>query len=127
MNIVRATLWWYASFLPVILHHSKLIALTVIDFFSFSILFKTLFQPWKRDVTPMERLSLQEKLNVFGMNMIARLIGAVVRSSAIFAGIVVLIFFGMLVVFAIVSWAVAPFLSIGLIIWGVVNVFGGLS
>ena len=97
----------------------------MVDYFSFKVLLQTLFQPWKRDELSTEQLSLQQQFEVLGLNMMSRLVGAVVRGSAMFAGVLVII--GLLSFFALlwVSWVLAPLLAIALIAFGLFSMVRG--
>lgn len=59
------------------------------DTFSIGFLLRTLFAPWKRDITSHVNASLQTILQDFGFNIISRLIGAFIRLATIFVGLVI--------------------------------------
>lgn len=48
---------------------------------------RTLLLPWKRDEIDTSNLSIDLKLRVWIMNLVSRLIGAVVRSGVIIVGL----------------------------------------
>jgi hypothetical protein len=106
--------------------NQQLILLTIADYFSFAILLRTLFQPWKRDTISTEHLSLQERFEVWGLNLVARLVGAVIRGATIIAGsFVLLTVIGLFWTLWLV-WLTAPLLALGLIILGTITMSGGL-
>lgn len=124
---VHVVPWWYRQVPKELAKQQQLLLSTVIDYFSFGILLKTLFQPWKRDVISTEGKSLQKQFEVFEMNTISRLIGAVVRVGAMFAGGVILI--ALLTLFALlwVSWVTAPLLAVVLIVYGMFSMIQGAT
>ena len=108
-----------------ILEQQRLLFSTTIDYFSFGILFRTLFQPWKRDVIATEHLPFQERFNVWALNQMSRLVGAAVRGAAIIVGGLVLL---VLIFFCVGLWLVwlgAPFIALALFVIGLVVMFGG--
>lgn len=116
--------WWYRAVPGKLARHQQLMLSTVTDFFSFTILLKTLFQPWRRDEIATDRLSLNERFQVWGLNLITRLFGFVIRSIAIVSGVVTL---GALLLFFIFLWATwlfAPLVALALILLGLATVFG---
>jgi hypothetical protein len=124
---VHVVPWWYRQVPKELAKQQQLLLSTVVDYFSFGILLKTLFQPWKRDVISTEGISLQKQFEVFEMNTISRLIGAVVRAGAMFAGGLILI--ALLTLFALlwVSWLVAPVLAVALIAYGMFSMVQGVT
>ncbi len=117
--------WWYRSVPRELLKQQQLLLATTVDYFSFRVLMQTLFQPWKRDEIAADRLSLQQRFEVLGLNVMSRMIGAVVRSGAMLAGVVVII--GILSFFLVlwISWALAPLFALGLIVFGFVTMVRG--
>ncbi|PIT97404.1 hypothetical protein COT77_01630 [Candidatus Berkelbacteria bacterium CG10_big_fil_rev_8_21_14_0_10_41_12] len=87
----------------------------LLDFFSIGILLQTLFLPWKRDEIDTTNLALDDKIRVFFMNLVSRLVGAVVRLFTIFAGLIIVVItfaFGLAVPILFIA---LPFLGIFLI------------
>jgi predicted methyltransferase MtxX (methanogen marker protein 4) len=82
------------------------------QFFSISLLFRTLFAPWKRDEINMGNLSLQDRLRVLVMNLISRLVGAIVRGGTIVVGIISIISTTIGFTFAISAFVLLPILSL---------------
>ena len=106
-------------------HHQGLLIATVIEYFSFGVLIRTLFAPWKRDELVANQPSLGERFQLLALNLMGRLIGAVVRSCAIVGGLVVLLGVLTLCLFLWIGWLLAPFLGLGLIGLGVGTLLGG--
>lgn len=119
--------WWY-SYLPRRLFLAfKASAITLLDLFSVKILFMTLFSPWKRDQISTEGLSLQQKFQVWTMNVASRLIGFLVKTFVL--ATFILIFSAAIIIFAALFclWLAFPLLIIGLIILGFANMSGNSS
>ena len=117
--------WWYRAVPGELSKQQRLFLSTTVDYFSFGILLKTLFQPWKRDEQSVEGLSLQQRFEVWGANLVSRGVGAVVRGGAIvFGGIAIVL---LLTLFALlwVGWAVAPFLALFLVGFGLYGMIRG--
>ncbi len=117
--------WWYRTVPGELLNQQRLLLSTTVDYFSFGILLKTLFQPWKRDQQSVEGLSLQQRFEVWGANLVARGVGAVVRSLAIAAGGIAIVCLLTLYSFLWLGWALAPLLAVFLIGYGLVLIVRG--
>ena len=126
-SLINVVPWWYTQVPNEIAKQQRLFISTVADYFSFGILLKTLFQPWKRDITPTEGLSLQQKFQVWSFNQVAKLIGAVVRLGAILVGFIVLIVIISLFVIIWLGWLLAPIIALFLIGYGILLLFKGLK
>lgn len=115
-NWIQVFTWWYTGFPRELARQQKLAFLAVLNFFSFEILLKTLFQPWRKDTHSYERKTLQEKVETLGLNFISRFFGLAIRTSAMALGAVVLV---LLLLFYIVmwfAWVIAPFAAIILLV-----------
>lgn len=98
---------WYFKQIPArIIKYLKVWLLHLFDLFSIEIILKTYFAPWKRDVLSTKGLSLNNKIRVWWMNIISRMVGAFIKTATLvaflvsFAGWLVfsfLFFFGWLV------------------------------
>ncbi|MGI6103234.1 MAG: hypothetical protein ACOYBJ_01240 [Patescibacteria group bacterium] len=124
---IQAIPWWYRHVPALLAHHQRLIFETVVDYFSFAILLRTLFAPWKRDQRATDRLTIPEWVRVFGENMMTRLVGAIVRLGAMGAGLLCLAFLAVLDVLIWITWLVAPLLALGLIALGILTGLGGMQ
>lgn len=93
-------------------------------FFSIRILLETLFSPWKR-----LRSSGKEEggfLGRFILNTITRLVGFLVRSVTILAGLFSLLLLGALFLLTATVWAAIPLLLLGIVFASVKTLFGFL-
>lgn len=83
-----------------------------IDFFSISLLLKTLFQPFRQISAGSVDGAIDTKLRAFFDRLVSRLIGAAVRLVIMIAGVVAItaqIVFGLVMM---VLWAIVPALPI---------------
>lgn len=115
--------YWYTIEIPQAPRRLHGLILITADMFSMPRLWRTLFTPWRRDVIPTAGLAIQERLRVFAYNMVAVLVGFVVRLFVLFAASLVVaasMVFGSVVLFL---WVVMPLLAILLFFVGVVMLF----
>lgn len=113
--------WWY-GFLPYRLVSAyKAFNLETLDLFSIKIIFPTLFAPWKRDQISTEGMSLQQKFQVFILNLVSRFVGFVVKIFVLVAFSAVEIFgFGIFLILFFV-WLGFPLLVASLLFSGIKN------
>jgi len=83
--------WYYFTMpLQLLKRYAEYVS-TLAEIFSFSFLLRTLLSPWKGivDAYPARGFKLNEILATFALNCTARAIGAVIRLTTIFVGLVV--------------------------------------
>jgi hypothetical protein len=110
---------WYIIEIPLKIVdqlYKYIIALTKI--YSFVFLLKTLFSPWKNQVYsyPQKGFDVSLIFQTWTYNMIARIVGAIIRLATMFIGVFVIIltmFFGISI---LILWLLYPVLFIVLII-----------
>jgi hypothetical protein len=78
------------------------------DFFSIGLLFRTLFSPFRQISAGRVRGPLGVQLRAFFDRLTSRLIGAMVRSAMIIAGVSALIFHSVLGGLTIIGWLLVP-------------------
>jgi hypothetical protein len=116
--------WWY-GYLPCRLFLAfKSIAITLSDLFSVKNSILTLFSPWKRDTLSTDGLSLQEKFQIWILNLASRVIGFLVKIFVLVAFFVVFSISIALCLVAFITWMVFPLIILALIILGLMNFFG---
>jgi hypothetical protein len=82
-------------------------------FFSFDLLFKNFFDPWKRMADPYPKsLDLKLYLTVFITNSIVRIVGMIMRTFLIIVGLFAYLLLAVLYPVAVVFWLALPFLLI---------------
>lgn len=112
--------WWYISGWLQAIRRITEQAARVERVFSFSILLKTLFSPWRRIITPPGR-SLDAKVHAALDNLVSRCIGFVIRSTVVFVAATVIL--GTLI-FGIVMAFIWPLIPIAVIVFMVKGVTG---
>ncbi len=115
--------WWYGTGLIQAYQIATSIMAHVTDFFSLPILFRTLFAPWKNDVTVARNLSLADQLKVWQMNFVGRFIGFLVRSVVIVVALLILFILVLAGAAGLVIWLLGPPLVIILPLLGVGRLF----
>ena len=113
--------WWY-GFLPYRLVSAyKAFNLETVDLFSVKIIFPTLFAPWKRDQISTEGMSLQQKFQVFIMNLVSRFVGLIVKIFVLIAFLAIeIVGFGIFLLLFLI-WLGFPLLIIYLLFSGLTN------
>lgn len=76
--------WYYLTIPGRILNYLKYWLLHLADLFSVRLCFRTFFAPWKRDVISTRGLPLKVRFQVWGMNLISRMVGAFIKFFTIF-------------------------------------------
>ncbi len=119
ISILDVFSWWYAKSPKKI--YSFIISTIRYIYHSFSIpyMFKTLFAPWKRDISTSVNPNLQEMFNAFVNNLVARFIGFVVRSITIIIGLMVLIISSVILLKFMIFWLFWPILIIVSFVYGI--------
>jgi hypothetical protein len=109
--------WWYSKGLRDFFIYLKAIFLKIADIFSVKLLLRTFFSPWKRDITSMEGLPLNQMIQVIVFNLISRIIGAFIKTIILFIYLIALSVFVAVSLFLVVLWVFLPLISIiGLIV-----------
>lgn len=106
-------LWHYTAAWADLLRLYFNLSWFLFHFFSLRILLGTLFSPWKR-----LHASGKEDGGFFGtliLNTITRLVGFLVRSVTILAGLFSLLLLAALFLLAVVVWATMPLLLLGIV------------
>lgn len=112
MFIVGLLGWWYGpGWQRSARRVTERLAATA-DFFSIGLLLRTLFSPFRQISAGRVRGSLSVVLHAWLDKLISRLIGAMVRSAMIIAGLLALLLHVVVGAVLIIVWAVAPLLPV---------------
>ena len=111
--------WWYAEGYGRLFKYIKSFYIYLTDLFSVRISIRTLFAPWKRDKISYEGLTLQQKFQVWSLNMASRFIGLIIKVIALSIYLIAIIAVSIFSVFLIVFWPLMPFVAILLIVIGI--------
>jgi hypothetical protein len=118
--------WWLKEAPTKIFQTAKSVIFYYYKFFSIPILFKTLFDPWKKDEIDITNMALDDIIRVKFMNLISRLVGAVVRSMTIAVGVLLIIGITVLSGAFLLGFLIFPILIIFLLINALGRFNGGL-
>ena len=115
--------WWYKEANSRFLAYIKKLFIYITDLFSVKICIKTLFAPWKRDMISYVNLSLQQKFQVFVLNLASRFVGAIIKISTLFTYLVVVSATFVFSIILTIIWFLYPILIIVLVVFGFRLVF----
>lgn len=115
--------WWYTKGIRDFFIYLKAILAKITDIFSVKLLLRTYLAPWKRDVTSIEGMALNEVMRVFVFNLVSRLIGFIIKTIILLIYLVVLAVFFALALFLIIIWLFLPLISIISIIYALQLLF----
>jgi len=89
----------------------------VAHFFSFKLLLRTLFAPWKRMTESYgQGIDLGVYASAFIVNSLMRAVGFVIKSVVLFMGLISYIAVALFSFFIIIIWTLAPLVLIGSLI-----------
>ncbi|NCQ53953.1 hypothetical protein COV88_02620 [Candidatus Saccharibacteria bacterium CG11_big_fil_rev_8_21_14_0_20_41_19] len=118
MFLVGILSWWYGnglfSRIQLVLNRLKASA----DFFSVGLLLNTLFSPYKQISAGNVDGPIGIRLRAFFDRTLSRIIGAIIRSSVIISGLIIMSIQTIFGIVILLSWLIVPMLpAIGLIMW----------
>lgn len=116
--------WWYKEAFTRFFLFLRQFVIYLTDLFSVKLLLKTLFAPWKRDQISAEGQSLQQRFQVWSLNLTSRLIGAVVKLIVMLVFLAVASFALLLAIIAIIVWLLWPILTLAIIWYGIRLILG---
>ena len=108
-------LWWLKAIPQDIIYITKRTIQKIYIYFSMDLLARTIFLPWKRDEINTSNLSLDLKFRVWMMNLVSRLVGAVVRSTVILIGMFSIVLTFVTSIVAIVGFVLLPLYAVYLL------------
>ena len=113
--------WYYGEAVKDVLTGWRNYIIFSLNYFSIPLLLRTLFSPWRRDITKKPRgLDFQKLFEYIAFNSISRGLGFLVRFFTIIAGII----FSLVVVISgfvfFVIWLILPFAIAGLLILAII-------
>ncbi len=117
MVIIDWFVWWYGSGLK---RRFGLLGERlgrVVDFFSITLLLKTLFAPFRQiSAEKSHTAPVQDRVRMFGDRLISRFIGALMRLFLIIAGVVVLAFLSIWSVLVLIFHVFRPVILVGCVV-----------
>jgi len=112
--------WWYVSGWVQAIRRITEHAGRVERIFSFSILLKTLFAPWRRIISLPGR-GLDAKVHAALDNLVSRCIGFVIRSTVVLVAAIVIVITMILGALVAILW---PFIPIAIIVFMIKGIIG---
>jgi len=95
----------------------------VLHFFSIPTLLRTLFSPWKRITEKYHKSGLEDFATTVLVNIMTRVIGAIIRVFVITFGILVLLGLFALMTAFLIAWILAPLITVGSVFVGISFLF----
>lgn len=107
--ILRFWSWYYSSAIRSLIKIWRNFIIFVREYYSIPLLLRTLFYPWRRDITKYGRgFSIKNFLETLGFNLISRGLGFCVRLLTIVLGLICLSGVIILGALALVIWLILP-------------------
>lgn len=117
------TYWHYRKAFTELFHVWLNFLWFVVHFFSLPQLTKSLFSPWKRMTEEKQGFNFEALAAYVVVNMLSRLVGAIMRGSVILVGLIALCFTTLVGLIVMIFWFVAPIVVLALFIGGASLIF----
>jgi len=102
--------WYYTGAVRNLIKTWRNFIIFVREYYSIPLLLKTLFYPWRRDITKYGRgFSIKNFLGTLSFNLISRSLGFFVRIFIIVLGFICLLGVIILGALALIVWLILPF------------------
>jgi len=113
--------WYYGEAIKDVLTAWRNYIIFSLNYFSIPLLLKTLFAPWKRDITRKPRgLDFKKLFEYVAFNTISRGLGFLVRFFTIIVGIIFFFLVLILGLLFFIIWLCLPFTIAGLLILAII-------
>jgi len=123
--ILRFWGWYYSGGVKSLLEIWHNFIIFVREYYSIPLLLRTLFHPWRRDITKYGRgFSIKNFLETLSFNLISRGLGFFIRSFTIVIGLISLLGVIALGLAAFIIWLILPIALIFMIIFGILLLTG---
>jgi hypothetical protein len=124
-NIILQYLTWQFIDVPrQLLSVWKNFLLFVVNYFSLPLLLKTFFAPWKKyEWSYGQGFDAKRYLEVFSSNLMSRILGAIVRSFIVIAGLIAAIIVILLGLILFIGWLFLPLIVLVGFLFGLKVVF----
>jgi hypothetical protein len=120
--IVNYIVWHYTKAILEFSHIYKNILSFVFNFFSIPVLVRSYFAPWRRmgeDYTKDIFHDFEDVAAVFVVNLIMRIVGVVMRTVIIIAGLLCLVIVALFYPILLAAWLLLPLILVVLVMLGV--------
>ena len=117
-------LWWYSSGWKVFVGKLKTTLENITDFFSMGSLIRTLFKPYRQISAEVasDHASLDIKFHMFLDRLISRIVGFFSRLVLLLAGVLIIVFGGIVSLILIILWPFIPLLPVAGIVLTAIGV-----
>lgn len=112
MFIVGILTWWYTDGWRQRFQMTREAIARTLDFFSVTLLLKTLFSPFRQISAGKVRGPLNVQLQAFFDRLVSRMIGAMIRSTIIFVGLISIFVHVLWGGVVLLMWAFIPLLPV---------------
>jgi len=113
--------WYYGEATKNVLTAWKNYIIFDANYFSIPLLLRTLFAPWRRDITRKPKgLDFKKLFEYFAFNTISRGLGFLVRFITVLVGMLFIVFTILAGAIFFVFWIFLPFILAGLLIFAIV-------
>lgn len=113
--------WYYGEAVKNVLLAWKNYIIFASNYFSIPLLLRTLFAPWKRDITRKPKgLDFKKLFEYFAFNLISSGLGFLVRFVTVCVGIISLIATVIVGAIFFVFWVFLPLILVGLLIFAII-------
>lgn len=111
--------FWYSFAYRRLFAYLRAIFIVDFDMFSVKTCLTTLISPWKRDFISYEGLTLQQRFQVWTLNIASRITGFIIKTMTLASYLVSM---GFIIIFSLISiivWPLVPIIAILIIIAGI--------
>ena len=123
--ILRFWGWYYSGAVKGLIRAWRNFIIFIREYYSIPLLLRTIFAPWKRDITRRPRgLDIKRFAEVFAFNVISRILGFLVRSVTIVIGSICLVGVIIFGAVALIIWVLLPLVLAFFIIVGLLLLIG---
>ena len=107
--------WQFVDSPKKLWHIIKQAHIYIFNAFSIGYLFRTLFAPWKRDITSYANPGIGDYFQMWVNNFVSRFVGFIMRSFTIITGILIMLLASVVSLVLFFVWFIMPALIIYLI------------
>ena len=107
--------WQFVDSPKKLWHIIKQTHIYLFNTFSIGYLFRTLFAPWKRDISTVVNPSIGDYFQIWANNLISRIIGFIMRFITILAGFAIMLIVSIVSLAVLVIWILMPIIIVYLI------------
>lgn len=111
--------WWYGDGWKQCVQRIRGGLASLYDYFSFDLLLKTLFAPFRQIDAGQVRGSMQDKMKAFGSRLFSRVFGAFLRTFIMIIGVFAIMIALVIAAMRLLLWPILPLLPIVFLIFAI--------